>query len=111
MKPYFINKKCLRFDLLREDRCIAGNIEATYEDVYSRMVECGVALKLPDAKWVNQEGAVLQTKDEAWGRLMKYLLTRPDYIVFVVEVGDNTSQKMLRMLEGLSMFLRKVAVP
>jgi hypothetical protein len=53
MKPYFINKKCLRFDLLREDRCIAGNIEATYEDVYSRMVECGVALKLPDAKWVN----------------------------------------------------------
>lgn len=43
--------------------------------------------------------------------LMTYLLTRPDYKIFVVEVGDNTSQKMLGMLEGLSMFLKKVAVP
>jgi hypothetical protein len=82
-----------------------------YEDVYSRMVECGVALKLPDAKWVNKEGTKVQTKDEAWGMPTKYLLSCPDYVIFVDEVGDNTSQKMMGMLQGLSMLLRKVAVP
>jgi hypothetical protein len=78
---------------LREDWCTPENFEAMYADVYSRMVECGAALKLPDAVWVNKEGAIVQTKDEAWGRLTNYLLTHPDYVIFVDEVGDNTSQK------------------
>jgi hypothetical protein len=54
-----------------------------YEDGYSRMVECGVAINEPDAKWVNEEGAVVQTKDEAWGRQTTYLLTQPNYIFFL----------------------------
>jgi hypothetical protein len=91
--PILKTKKCVRFDSLREDWCTLENFEAMYEDVYSRMVECGAALKLPDAVWVNKEGAIVQTKDEAWGRQTNYLLTRPDYVIFVDEVGDNTSQK------------------
>ncbi len=91
--PILKTKKCVRFDSFREDWCTPENFEAMYEDVYSRMVECGAALKLPDAVWVNKEGAIVQTKDEAWGRPTNYLLTRPDYVIFVDEVGDNTSQK------------------
>ncbi len=52
-----------------------------------------VAIKAPNPVWVSKEGMVVETKEEAWGRQTKYLLTRPDYVVFVDEVGDNPSQK------------------
>ncbi len=93
----------MRFDSFREDWCTMENFEAMYEDIYARMVDSGVATKAPNPVWASKEGMVVETKDEAWGRQTKYLLTRPDYVVFVDEVGDNTSQKNDGNIGGTNM--------
>jgi len=39
------------------------------------------------------QGQVTTNKDEAYRWKMIYLLTHPEMVLFVDEVGDNTSQK------------------
>jgi hypothetical protein len=86
-------KKCMRFDSFH-DWCTMENFEAMHEDIYARMVDIGVAIKVQNPIWVSKEGIFVEANDEVWGRQTNYLLTRPDYVVFVDEVGDNTSQKI-----------------
>jgi len=62
-----------------------------YDEVYDAMVEAGVAKKLEEPMWVNMEGQVCE-KEEAFGRKATHTLTRPDMVLFVDEVGCNTSQ-------------------
>ena len=64
-----------------------------YKAVYTAMVESGVAIMLDEEVQVNRQGQVTTNKDEAYGRKMSYLLTHPEIVLFVDEVGDNTSQK------------------
>jgi hypothetical protein len=63
-----------------------------YDDVYDAMVEAGVAKKLDEPIWVNNEGIETDEKD-AFGRKATHALCHPDYVVFVDEVGCNTSQE------------------
>jgi hypothetical protein len=63
-----------------------------YDEVYKAMETAGVAVRLPHATWVNKNQEET-TEDLAFGRKATYLLTRPDYVVFVDEVGSNTSQE------------------
>ena len=64
-----------------------------YKAVYTAMVESGVAIMLDEEVQVNRQGQVTTNKDEAYGRKTSYLLTHPEMVLFVDEVGDNTSQK------------------
>ena len=64
-----------------------------YDQVYEAMVCSDVAIKLDDAVWLNKENNIVQSKEEAFGRQTQYYITHPDYLVFVDEVGDNTSQR------------------
>jgi hypothetical protein len=57
------------------------------------MVESGIAFKMPEEVWLDKDGVVVEEESEAMGRRTKYILNRPNYLVFVDEVGDNTSQK------------------
>ena len=56
------------------------------------METVGIAVRLPDATWVNKNQEET-TKDLAFGRKATHLLTRPDCVVLVDEVGSNTSQE------------------
>jgi hypothetical protein len=62
-----------------------------YDKVYKRMELAGVAVKLPEPIWVNKQQEEVN-EENAWGRKVAHLITRPDYIVFVDEVGSNVSQ-------------------
>jgi hypothetical protein len=64
-----------------------------YYDMYAKMVDAQVAIELPDDVWLDAEGKVVEKQEDAIGRKTKYIMTRPNYCVFVDEVGDITSQK------------------
>ena len=91
--PQLKSKNALRFDSLRDDWCTVSNIAQMYDQVCEAMVRSNVAIKLDDAVWLNKENNIVQSKEEAFGRQTQYYITHPDYLVFVDEVGDNTSQR------------------
>jgi hypothetical protein len=61
-------------------------------EVYDAMVKAGVAEKVVEPKWVD-ETQQLTNKENAFGQKATHLLLCPDYVVFVDEVGCNTSQE------------------
>jgi hypothetical protein len=63
-----------------------------YDEVYDAMVKAGVAEKLVEPMRVD-EMQQLTNKENALGQKATHLLLRPDYVVFVDEVGCNTSQE------------------
>ena len=64
-----------------------------YDQVYEAMVRSNVAIKLDEAVWVNKDNNIVQSKEEAFSRQTQYYIMHPDHLVFVDEVGDNTSQQ------------------
>jgi hypothetical protein len=63
-----------------------------YDEVYDAMVVAGVAKKLDFPIWVNCKGIETHELD-AFGRMATHTLCHPDYVIFVDEVGCNTSQE------------------
>jgi hypothetical protein len=63
-----------------------------YDEVYDAMVLAGVAIKLDAPIWVNQQGFETDEAD-AFGRKVTHMLMHPEYMLFVDEVGCNTSQE------------------
>ena len=64
-----------------------------YAGVYAAMVSSRVAIELEEEVMVRLDGSITSNKEEQAGRKTKYLLTRPEFVLFVDEVGCNTSQK------------------
>ena len=64
-----------------------------YDDVYRGMVKSGIAIELENEVWVNKQGLIVESEEESFGRKTKFILTRPNYLIFVDETGDDTSQK------------------
>jgi hypothetical protein len=71
---------------------IYHNFSQMYDNIYDTMVEAGVDKKLDEPIWVNNNGIETDEKD-AFGRMAAHALCHPDYVVFVDEVGCNTSQE------------------
>jgi hypothetical protein len=88
-----VTKKAVRFDSQREDWCTYQNFQMMYENVYASMKNSGIAMELERPVWFNAQGSITQDESEAIGRKTKYLLSHPRYLLFVDEVGDNTSQR------------------
>jgi len=91
--PQLSTKHCVRFDSQREAWATYENFAQMYDDVYRGMVKSGIAIELEEEVWVNKEGKIVSTEEESFGRKTKHILTRPNYLIFVDETGDNTSQK------------------
>ena len=91
--PELKTKKAVKFDAKRDDWCTYDNFVAMYDGVYAAMVKSGVAIELPNEVKVTLDGTITDNEAEMYGRKTKYLLTKPEYILFVDEVGCNTSQK------------------
>ena len=78
-----------KFESKRADWCTYNNFEAMYEQVYKEMVAEGIAVEFPNKEWLNKEG--VEEKD-ALGLLTKNNLICLDRLLFVDEVGSNTSR-------------------
>jgi len=85
-------KKGVKFDSKRADWCTYKNFEVMYQEVYEQMVECGVATKLDDEVWFNKAGDIVDDETDAFGLKSRYFLLHPSKVIFVDEVGNNTSQ-------------------
>jgi hypothetical protein len=85
-------KRGHKFSKDRSEWSVHRNFVQMYNEVYDAMVKAGVAEKLVEPMWVD-ETQQLTNKENAFGRKATHLLLRPDYVVFVDEVGCNTSQE------------------
>ena len=84
-------KKGVKFESKRADWCTYQSFLSMYKDVYKEMVAGGVARRNPSKQWYSKEGLVVE-EQEAFGLASEYELIRPDRLLFVDEVGSNTSQ-------------------
>ena len=83
-------KKGHKFSKDRSEWSIHRNFVQMYEEVYDAMVKAGVAEKLAEPMWVDDKQQ-LTNEENAFGQKATHLMLRPDYIIFVDEVGCNTS--------------------
>ena len=63
-----------------------------YDEVYEAMQKAGVAIRLAEPIWVDKEQQETD-QENAFGQKATHLLTRPDFVIFVDEVGSNLSQE------------------
>jgi len=85
-------KRAVKFDTKRSEWCTYQNLEEMYEEVYANLVEGGLAVKHDEAVWRNAAGEIITDESEACGLKSCYELIHPSWLVFVDEVGSNTSQ-------------------
>jgi hypothetical protein len=85
-------KKGHKFSKDRSEWSIHRNFVQMYDEVYEAMVKAGVAEKLSEPMWVDEKQQATEEKN-AFGQKATHLLLRPEYVVFVDEVGCNTSQE------------------
>ena len=91
-KHLVTSKKAVKFDSKRADWCTYQNFETMYTEVYEEMVKGGIANKLNSSVKLSKEGLIVEHTHEQFGLDTKYDLIRQDKLLFVDEVGSNTSQ-------------------
>jgi hypothetical protein len=62
-----------------------------YEEIYKNPCPNGLAVVYPEPLWRNEKGGVVEEGEKAFGMKSKYELIHPDWLLFVDEVGSNTS--------------------
>ena len=62
-----------------------------YNLVYDRMKEARILEALDEPVWMNREGDIVMSAEEALGMNFKHQVKHPDYMIFVDEVGNNTN--------------------
>jgi hypothetical protein len=85
-------KKAVKFDAKRAVWCTYPNFKQMYDMMYKEMATASIATKLETAVWLSANGQIVENESDALGLQTEYLLTRPDKLLFVDEVGSNTSQ-------------------
>jgi len=85
-------KKAVKFDTKRAEWCTYSNLEEMYNEIYSHLVTSGLAVKHDEAVWRNAAGEVVLCEEDACGMKSCFELIHPEWLVFVDEVGSNTSQ-------------------
>jgi hypothetical protein len=63
-----------------------------YDEVYKRMVEAGVVIKLDKEVMVDKDGNIVEDESQMFGRPTRYIVTKPEQIIFVDECGSSTNQ-------------------
>ncbi len=63
-----------------------------YEEVYIALVASGLAVKHETSYWRNEGGEIVELEHNAFGYQSNCELIHLDWLVFVDEVGNNTSQ-------------------
>jgi hypothetical protein len=76
----------------RNEGCKQENFLVMYNNLYGKLTEKGIAKELDEEVMLDKKGNITENEEEQFGRKTKLLLTRPDMLMYVDEVGDNTSQ-------------------
>jgi hypothetical protein len=90
-KHLISSKKAVKFDTKRAEWCTYLNMKEMYNEVYPSLVDSGLAIKHDVPVWRNDAGEVVN-KENSVGCESKYELVHPNLLLFVDEVGSNTSQ-------------------
>jgi hypothetical protein len=85
-------KKAVKFDNKRAQWCNYLNMSEMYEEIYNNLTTNGLAVAHPEAVWRNENGDIVENESEAFGMKSKYELIHPEWLIFVDELGSNTSQ-------------------
>ena len=85
------SKRSVKFESKRAEWCTFENFSEMYDHIYEAMVLHGIASKVDTKVLLNKEGSIVEEPTEAFGLPTQYLLQRPDKLIFVDEVGSNTS--------------------
>jgi hypothetical protein len=85
-------KKAVKFDNKRAMWCNYLNMHKMYEEIYKNLCTNGLAVAYPEPLWRNEKGEVVEEEEKAFRMKSKYELIHPDWLLFVDEVGSNTSQ-------------------
>jgi hypothetical protein len=94
MQRILKGENAVTFALKRDDWCTKENFAELYDDIFTTMVRAGVTMELPKHVFQDKEGNTFLYDDpKRLGRKTKYKLTHPERVLFVDEVGENTSQK------------------
>jgi hypothetical protein len=67
-------------------------MQEIYDKIYSQLVEVGLAVQHPEPVWHDKDGNVVDEEHLAVGLKSRFELIHPDWLIFVDEVGFNTSQ-------------------
>jgi hypothetical protein len=67
-------------------------MQEMYNVVSSQLVEVGLALRHPEPVWCNKDDNIVNEEHLAVGLKSAFKLIHPDWLIFVDEVGCNTSQ-------------------
>ena len=87
------SKKSVKFDYKQADWCTYANFLMMYCEVYKEMVKGGIAVRLDNKVCMTKEGETVEENDaNRLGLATRYKVVRPDRLLFVDEVGSNTSQ-------------------
>jgi hypothetical protein len=81
----------VKFESKLAEWCTYKNFSEMYDHIYEAMVLHGIASKVDTEVLLNKEGSIVEEPKEAFGLPTQYLLQRPDKLIFVDEVGSNTS--------------------
>jgi hypothetical protein len=84
-------KKAVKFDTKRSEWCSYANMEEMYNEVYNSLVTAGRAVKHDEPVWRSAVGDIVP-KEITFECKSMFELIHPEWLVFVNEVGSNTSQ-------------------
>ena len=92
------SKRAVKFEAKQAEWCTYDNFLKMYEEVYKEMTDCGIASKLKAKAHVDKTGNIVEFKHDGYGLPTQYLMHRPDKLLFVDEVGSNTSTTKVRSI-------------
>jgi hypothetical protein len=75
-----------------------------YDDVYAMMAKAGVTKELDE--WVHQDrqgNSAIEDDPKRYGWKTKHVLTHPERVLFINEVGANTNQKQDIHIGGIKL--------
>ena len=88
-----MSKRGVKFASNRSEWSTYQNFRIMYDGVYDEMVAAGVAEHLNEKVWMDIDGNLCLSEEEAFGEKVDTVVTHPDFLLFVDEVSNNTNQK------------------
>jgi hypothetical protein len=85
-------KKAVKFESKRSEWCNYLNMDEMYEEIYKNLCLAGLACEHPEPVWRDKNGEAVESEEQAFGCKSQFELIHPDHLIFVDEVGSNTSQ-------------------
>jgi hypothetical protein len=84
-------KKAVKFDTKRSEWCSYANMEEMYNKEHNSLVTAGLAVKHDEPVWRSAASNIVP-EEIMFGCKSTFELIHPEWLVFVNEVGSNTSQ-------------------